>query len=195
MVKPVKVCSVAHCNTRCHGWGFCEKHYRAFRLYGDPLKLKQKQHHGLTLEERFNIYTKKGPDCWEWKGYRDPHGYGRLDMPDKPMLAHRVAYLIRYGSIPDGMFVLHKCDTPRCVNPEHLFLGTQADNVADMHAKGRARKRALRGPEHGMAKLDERKVRAIRKSRLFGWVIAEKLGISVATVSDIRTRKTWKHIE
>jgi predicted DNA binding protein len=64
-----------------------------------------------------------------------------------------------------------------------------------MHAKGRARKRALKGAEHGMSKLTERQVVAIRKSRKFGWVIAKRLGISVATVSDIRTRKTWKHIE
>lgn len=195
MPKPIRYCSVPYCDVRCYGHGLCHKHYKAFLRHGDPTKVVQKQHHGLTLKARFDVYTKRKPGCWEWIGYRDPNGYGRMDVGDRPMLAHRVSYLVHYGSIPDGMAVLHKCDEPKCVNPEHLFLGTQADNVRDMHAKGRARKRALRGSEHGMAKLDGKKVRAIRAWQGPLKVIAERYGITAATACDVRKRKTWKHIE
>lgn len=195
MAKPTNSCLVAYCQKEAKKVGYCTNHYYAFRKYGDPTKLAQKQHHGLTLKERFDVYTKRKDGCWEWVGYRDPNGYGRMDVSDRPMLAHRVSYLVHYGSIPDGMAVLHKCDQPKCVNPEHLFLGTQADNVRDMHAKGRARKRALRGPEHGMAKLDERKVRAIRAWQGSLKDIAARYGITASTACDVRKRKTWKHIE
>jgi hypothetical protein len=167
----------------------------AFKRHGDPTKVIQKQYHGLTLRQRFDVYTRKKPGCWDWVGYRDPNGYGRIDVDDRPMLAHRLAYLVHYGSIPGGKNVLHKCDNPQCVNPEHLFLGTQADNVRDMHEKGRARKRALRGPEHGMAKLNEKKVRAIRAWQGPLKDIAAQYGITATTACDVRKRKTWKHIE
>lgn len=79
------------------------------------------------------------PDgCIEWRGHKDPKGYGRFTSHGGEVLAHRIAYSMHYGSIPDGMHVLHRCDNPSCVNPRHLFPGTNQDNVDDKMRKGRA---------------------------------------------------------
>ncbi len=77
--------------------------------------------------------------CYLWTGKKNKNGYGRIKVNGKEQAAHRVSYAIANGAIPDGMCVLHRCDTPACVNPEHLFAGTVIDNLRDMHAKGRAR--------------------------------------------------------
>src|SRR5262252_2328820 len=194
MVKPIRYCSVPYCQERCWGHGYCSRHYQAWRKYGDPTKVVQKQHHGLTLHERYDRYTKRGEECWQWIGHKDPNGYGRLNVDGYPMLAHRVAYLVKYGSIPEGMFVLHKCDHPWCVNPAHLFLGTQSDNLQDMYDKGRDRKRGLKGSEHHRAKVDEVIVRAIRQSNESDIELGKHYGISRVTVNDIRKRRSWAHV-
>lgn len=87
---------------------------------------------------RFWAKVDRGDDCWEWTGIKDPNGYGRCGMFGET-LAHRVAWKLTREAIPGGLFVLHRCDNPPCCNPDHLFLGTQADNIADMDHKGRRR--------------------------------------------------------
>lgn len=82
----------------------------------------------------------KGPDdCWEWQRSLNNGGYGRSHFNGKQIKAHRLSFLLTHHEIPEGMLVLHKCDNPKCVNPDHLFLGTHYDNMQDMKAKGRAR--------------------------------------------------------
>ncbi len=82
----------------------------------------------------------KESGCIEWKGHKDPKGYGRFSSHGGEVLTHRIAYLMHYGEIPDAMHVLHRCDNPSCVNPSHLFLGTNQDNMDDMVRKGRSSK-------------------------------------------------------
>lgn len=194
-VPPGRTCTLPLCQYPLFASGLCSRHYTAKRKYGDPNVVLQKQHHGKTLAQRLEIYTKQGPDCWEWIGHRDPNGYGRLNIDGVPQLAHRLAYQVEFGSIPADKDVLHKCDNPPCCRPSHLFLGVHIDNMNDMYAKGRGKKRGLKGVEHNLAKLDEAAVRAIRASTEVARVLAARYGVSTTQISDVRNRKSWKHIE
>lgn len=131
--------------------------------------------------------------CWLWLGWTNRDGYGQLwdgELKRSP-LAHRAVYEKLVGPIPEGMKLLHRCDVPCCVNPEHMFIGTVADNNADMRAK----KRHARGAGHGRSKLSEEQVIEVRAAAGTHREIAAKFGISHATVNDIKMRKRWKHLE
>lgn len=90
-----------------------------------------------AIEDRFWAKVDRGGECWLWTAGRDSSGYGSLRTGHTKVSAHRLSWQLHHGQIPPGQNVLHRCDNPRCVRPDHLFLGTQADNVADMVAKGR----------------------------------------------------------
>ena len=108
--------------------------------------------------------------------------------------AHRVSYRIHKGHIPDGMKVLHKCDIPCCVNPEHLFLGTQAENIRDMDAKGRRKSAPMPGSKNGNSKLTDDVAKAIYDDPRPQRQVAEAFGVSQRLVWNIKHRKTWTHI-
>ena len=146
----------------------------------------------VTLKERFDSKVQRTEGCWLWIAALHGKGYGHMRVAGKVEKAHRVSYEIFNGPIPYGMMVLHTCDNPRCVNPDHLFLGTNKDNMADMAAKGRGN--APRGEEQHLARLTEAAVQSIRASRKPGIALARDFGISPQTVCDVRKRKTWKHI-
>jgi hypothetical protein len=191
----MNICSFNGCGLKAHSKGLCASHWRQ-KHKGLELKPLQLQHHGLSLLDRFEARFRKRDGCWNWTASLNNKGYGQFYRDDKRRAypAHRMSYELYKEKIPEGMNVLHKCDNPRCVNPDHLFLGTQQDNVSDMWAKNRARPGVSKGENHGMSKLTNDLVSEIRSSEENGPAIARRLNISTTQVYDIRNRKIWKHI-
>lgn len=158
---------------------------------GIPIIKKSK----MTIEERFwEKVDKKGKDeCWNWKGGKDSHGYGEFYY-NKAMTivqVHRLSWIVNNGDIPDGLYVLHSCDNPACVNPKHLFLGTHQDNMKDKVHKGRQ----STGEDCYNAKLTYEKVKELRDEYINGVRIEElsmKYGISTSGICDVVHNKRWK---
>lgn len=153
------------------------------------------------LVERFWKAVEKTETCWLWRGARKTFGYGVIGSggnDSTSLHAHRVSWEIHHGQIPNGLQVLHRCDVPACVNPDHLFLGTQGDNMRDAVAKGRwvAPRTAQSGEGHGSARLTAAQVADIRERYAAGNVtqvaLGLEFGIKQGHVSGIILRKAWK---
>ena len=156
-----------------------------------------------TIEERFYAMVSKTPTatgCIEWLGCFS-HGYGRFGIEGgkKTVLAHRYAWELVHGPIPAGMKCLHKCDNPRCVNVEsHIWLGTQSENVDDMHEKGRANHPPSPGERNGFSKLTDAQVKEIRSPKYETWSlidIAAQFGVTNSCVCSILKRQSWAHLD
>lgn len=147
---------------------------------------------GCPKERFWPMVKVAGPDdCWEWQGRRTERGYGEFHYRQKPWRAHRFALVLR-GYDVDGWVVLHRCDNPPCCNPNHLRLGTPADNNADMMVKGRSRH--FVGSQNRSAKLTDDAVRAIRASREGLPALASRYGVAKSVICNVRNRKTWRHV-
>lgn len=171
--------------------------------------------------ERFMQMVSPEPNsgCWLWTGHIIPSSsYGQSPRgsfgvgESKAAYAHRVSYVLHKGPIPEGMLVCHKCDTPLCVNPDHLWLGTNEENLADMNRKGRngasrypekyraigrrlaANKTVERGEAHASSKLTDAQVLAIRADRRRNPAIAAQLGVHRSTIGQIKRGRTWRHL-
>jgi hypothetical protein len=196
-------CSVEDCDRTHEAFGYCRLHYRRFKKHGDPtVVLPPKPYAGHSREQvlallldRRNV-TPNG--CWEYTRALNAYGYGGISLNGKTVRVHRLAYEAWKGPIPDGMFVCHRCDNRPCFNPEHLFLGTAADNNSDMTDKGRANRVGFRpGTQATSAqrsRLAEDDVRAIRASSESATSLAARYGISRSYVHNIIARRKWRDL-
>jgi len=151
----------------------------------------------LRDEERIYRHVRliRATGCWEWQGATDKTGYGKFRTADsrRMLKAHRFAYKLLVGPIPTGLLVLHRCDNPPCCNPEHLYVGTHAENMRDAVLTGRIR----RGEDNGRARLTEENVIEARRSSKNGegvYHIAARLGVSHTAIQQILSGKTWRHV-
>ncbi len=174
--KPIKIKGPGLCGT-CYG-----RQWRSNTLVRTAAKksetIKQR------LYQRFDLDPNSG--CWLWTGtITQPGKYGELWYKNKKHRVHVLSYQLHIGTVPKGLFVLHKCDVPYCVNPNHLFVGTNTDNMLDCAKKGRIASR----------KLTEKQVIAIRNMSDTTSRIATSFGICGSTVRSIKTRRTWSWLE
>lgn len=134
--RPQRYCTVAGCKRIHRGLGLCDAHYQQQKR-GAALSEPAKRN--VPLAERFWAKVDKSGNCWTWTAFKNPKGYGLMGhvQADGNQMAHRVSWVMANGEIPAGMLVLHRCDNPSCVRPDHLFLGTAQDNADDMMRKGR----------------------------------------------------------
>jgi len=150
----------------------------------------------MDIKTRFmnKVMPEPNSGCWLWYGALKRGGYSTFLVDGKPTRGHRVSYELFKHKIPNGLWVLHTCDVRSCVNPDHLFLGTHDDNMADRQSKSRQ----CQGEENGQSKISNMGARVIRRLGAFGTIpqaaIGELFGVSVSAVWQIIHRKSWTHV-
>lgn len=196
--------------TRCPGG--CISTPRTWPTGVDPVDVHDLTSVSAAIIERFwsKVDRSAGPDaCWPWRGgARGPNGYGGFWAAPRKVYAHRFAYLLTFGAVPPGLFVMHACDSPRCCNPAHLSAGAHSDNMADMRRRGRAATGSRngnrthpeahpRGEASATARLTEVDVRAIRRRQAAGETmnaLAREYGVGKSQIGRIVSGEKWAHV-
>lgn len=190
--KPVG-CQVEGCERDHSARGYCRKHYLRWQSNGDPAVVQRP----LPLSVRIAQRTVRDGECLIYQSKaKTRSGHVLIVRDGRSLGVHRAAWELVNGPVPEGLCVCHRCDRPRCVNVDHLFLGTIADNNADRDQKGRHV--ALRGSTNGTAKLDEAAVAQIKRRLADGestYSVAEAFGVTQSTTWLIKAGRTWKHVE
>jgi len=155
--------------------------------------MKNATHNWSLLDRLMHYVSIQDGGCWLWTGGTNKAGYGRISVSGRLVVAHRVSYELHVGEVPDQLCVLHRCDVPSCVNPEHLFLGTHTDNMRDMVSKGR--NVARRGEENSQAKLTKSRVLLLREKYASGSsnisALAREFGVSRRAIRFAIKGETW----
>ena len=185
-------CAVGGCGLPYYAKGFCRRHWERHYLNGttDRKNLPTES----TISERLDARSERVGECVEFTGYRNSNGYGELTYRGEFTLAHRASFERHHGPIPDGLIVCHTCDNPPCINPDHLYAGTHADNGRDKAG----RDRSTRGMKNAAAKLADAEVLEIRRLRGRGWNyarLAAHFNVGKTTIGRVVRRENWKHVE
>lgn len=189
-------CAFDECERDAVCKGYCDKHYRRVLRRGDVNDYgSRKVAEGDAIERFHQKYEINESGCWMWMGGTRPNSkgvpYPRHWTDDfKSIGAHRFSFELVHGAIPQGMYVCHKCDTPLCVNPDHLFLGSHQDNMRDMVAKQRSF--VGRGEDKkGRAKLTNQQADQIRKMSMSHSKIGAMFGVSATTIGRIKRKESY----
>jgi hypothetical protein len=167
--------------------------------FDNELELNRVMKSGITVKESIISRIKSGTTvsptgCWEWNGCLTPNGYPQMSVDRRPHYAHRASFAAFKSTIYTGAFICHSCDNPKCVNPDHLFAGTQKDNIGDAIKK----RRLVCGEKSKKAKLNDNVVRLSRSMYRRGdctiGFLAEKFGVSIRTMGKAVSGKKWKHV-
>jgi hypothetical protein len=172
--------------------GLCNKHFLQKKRHGKIFETK----YDKTSEQRFWEKVDKTENCWNWVASCLKFGHGHFRVGKRVILAHRYSYELHIGPIPKDMCVLHKCDNPKCVNPDHLFLGTRINNIEDMDVKNR--RIVLKGEKIGTSKLTEKEVSLIKgllKTNAPRKGIADYFGVSLQAIEAIQSGRNWSWVE
>lgn len=189
--KTFKACSVEGCGRKNYARGYCNRHYRLWQEYGVPRSLSPR--YQRTVEQRFWDFVDKTGTCWLWLGSK-VCGYGQFNLNGKTVRSHHYSFFLSKGMWPT-LDVLHSCDTPSCVNPDHLREGTDKDNAADRDS--RSRRQAPKGELNGMAKLTEAMVMQARLRYSAGELIADladAYGVKIGPMRKAIKGRSWRHL-
>ena len=180
-----RVCEHETCDRAAYSRGWCLKHYKRWWRNGSIYSVRRYSA-DFTLEDRLHNtgWDETDAGCWEWRGGRQPFGHGYVNYGGAGVLAHRLAYEIWVGPIPEGHVVRHKCDNPPCINPDHLETGTYADNNRDTSERGRGNNQKLT-PSHRASIASRYKEGGVTQIQL-----AEEYGVSLTTINDAIHRKS-----
>lgn len=198
--KQPLICVVNNCEHPATRKSMCRLHYNRVRMNGsvncsDQRKLPHEVRFWLSVNKQGPIHPTLGDRCWVWTANGESK-YGAISVDGTIQYVHRYSYQLHVGAIENGMEVCHTCDNTRCVNPAHLFLGTNLDNVNDKVSKGRQ----VKGEDCNLSVLTEKQVLEIRR-RSRSWhpidgrkPLAIEFGVEPSTIWKIVTRRTWKHL-
>lgn len=197
-------CSVPDCMRPHNARGYCFGHYERWKKLGHPDAARPLNTHvdpNASLRERINRRIEPDlteDECWPWQGSfggvktRTGLGYGKLTVSGKQLDAHRVSWELHHGrAVPVGSQVMHTCDFPPCVNPKHLRLGSNDENVEDMVAK----LRHTYGERNPQAKLTENDVLVIRSSPATASELAQQFGVTRGTINGVLAGRSWRHVK